>query len=110
MGHRTAEDYGKFALEGAKLMRWTDPSIKLIAAGSSNYAADWVGWNRTVLEYLKHHADYLSQHTYVDNPENNYEDFLASSLLLDQHTKNTKNTKHKNKTKKKNQQKNIAWD
>src|SRR3954449_13243085 len=55
MGHRTAEDYGKFALEAAKLMRLTDPSIKLIAAGSSNFAngIDWIGWNRTVLEFLK---------------------------------------------------------
>ena len=26
MGHRTAEDYGKFALEAAKLMKWTDPT------------------------------------------------------------------------------------
>ena len=34
-----AEDYGKFALEAAKLMKWTDPSIKLIAAGSSNFGA-----------------------------------------------------------------------
>ncbi len=25
MGHRSAEDYGKFALEAAKLMKWTDP-------------------------------------------------------------------------------------
>ncbi|MEI9972995.1 MAG: hypothetical protein WDO73_13595 [Ignavibacteriota bacterium] len=40
MGHRSAEDYGKFALEGAKLMKWTDKNIKLIAAGSSNYRAD----------------------------------------------------------------------
>jgi len=38
MGHRSAEDYGKFALEAAKLMKWTDPSVKLIAAGSSNSA------------------------------------------------------------------------
>ena len=37
MGHRSAEDYGKFALEAAKLMKWTDPSVKLIAAGSSNF-------------------------------------------------------------------------
>jgi alpha-N-arabinofuranosidase len=87
MGHRTAEDYGKFALEGAKLMRWTDPSIKLVAAGSSNYAADWIGWNRTVLDYLKHHADYLSLHIYVGNRENNYEEFVASSLELDQRTR-----------------------
>ena len=49
MGHRSAEDYGKFALEAAKLMKWTDPNIKLIAAGSSNFGAgvDWTGWNRT---------------------------------------------------------------
>ncbi len=84
MGHRSADDYGKFALEGAKLMKWTDPSIHLIAAGSSNYGpqADWVGWNRTVLSYLKHHADYLSMHLYVGNAKDNYEEFLASSLSL----------------------------
>ena len=72
MGHRSAEDYGKFALEAAKLMKWTDPSVRLIAAGSSNYGADWVGWNRTVLDYLKNHIDYLSMHTYVGNRENDY--------------------------------------
>ena len=84
MGHRSADDYGKFALEAAKLMKWTDPSVKLIAAGSSNYGAgsDWTGWNRTVLEYLKNHADYLSLHMYVGNQQNDYEDFLASSVEL----------------------------
>jgi alpha-N-arabinofuranosidase len=82
MGHRTADDYGKFALEAAKMMKWTDPSITLVAAGSSNYGADWVGWNRTVLEHLKTHADYLSMHLYVGNKENNYYEFLASSLDL----------------------------
>lgn len=82
MGHRTAEDYGKFALEAAKLMHWTDPTIKLIAAGSSNFNADWVGWNRTVLDYLSPHVDYLSLHLYVGNPENNYYDFQATPLEL----------------------------
>jgi alpha-N-arabinofuranosidase len=84
MGHRSAEDYGKFALEAAKLMKWTDPNVKLIAAGSSNYGAtaDWTGWNRTVLEYLKHHVDFLSLHRYVGNADNDYYDFLASSLDL----------------------------
>ena len=77
MGHRSAEDYGKFALEAAKLMKWTDPNIKLIAAGSSNFGAgsDWTGWNRTVLEFLKQHADYLSLHTYVGNPNNDFRRF-----------------------------------
>ena len=72
MGHRTAEDYGKFALEAAKLMKWTDPNVQLIAAGSSNFGAnaDWVGWNREVLAYLKDHIEYLSLHTYVGNAAN----------------------------------------
>lgn len=89
MGHRSAEDYGKFALEAAKLMKWTDPSIQLVAAGSSNFgpSADWIGWNRTVLDYLKWHTDYLSLHTYVGNPNNDYYEFLASSVGLAERTK-----------------------
>lgn len=89
MGHRTAEDYGKFALEAAKLMKWTDPNIKLIAAGSSNFGpgSDWTGWNRTVLDYLRQHADYLSLHMYVGNPNNDYGDFMASSVELDHRLK-----------------------
>ena len=89
MGHRSAEDYGKFALEAAKLMKWTDPSVKLIAAGSSNFGpgSDWTAWNRTVLEYLRMHADYLSLHTYVGNRDNDFGDFMASSIELDQRTK-----------------------
>ena len=89
MGHRSAEDYGKFALEAAKLMRWTDPTIKLIAAGSSHYGpgADWIGWNRTILDYLRGYIDYLSLHRYVGNPDNDYYEFLASSLDLAEKTK-----------------------
>jgi len=86
MGHRTAEDYGKFALEAAKLMKLTDPSIKLVAAGASNFrpGADWVGWNRTVIDWLKDYADYISMHLYVGNHDNDYAEFLASSLDMDQ--------------------------
>jgi len=82
MGHRSAEDYGTFALEGAKLMKWTDPNIHLVAAGSSNFNADWSAWNRTVLSYLKNHVDYLSLHTYVGNRDNDFHEFLASSMEL----------------------------
>ncbi len=91
MGHRTADDYGKFALEAAKLMKLTDPRIKLIAAGSSNFnnGIDWIGWNRTVLEYLKPQVDYLSLHLYVGNAANDFGDFLASSMTLDERIKTT---------------------
>lgn len=94
MGHRSAEDYGKFALEAAKLMKWTDPNVKLIAAGSSNFGpgSDWTGWNRTVLEYLKRHADYLSLHLYVGNPDNDFAEFIASSLELADRIKTAEGT------------------
>jgi alpha-N-arabinofuranosidase len=91
MGHRSADDYGKFALEAAKLMKWTDPSVKLIAAGSSNFGqgSDWTGWNRTVLDHLKRHADYLAIHMYVGNRDNDYYEFLTSSVELDHRIKTT---------------------
>lgn len=89
MGHRSAEDYGKFALEAAKLMKWTDPDVKLIAAGSSNFrpGSDWVAWNRTVLDYLKDHVEYLALHLYVGNPANQFSEFVASSVELNNRTK-----------------------
>ena len=85
LGHKNAEDYAKFALEAAKAMRRADESIKLIASGSSDFrpGADWVGWNRTVLEKLKNEVDYISLHTYVGNRTDNFEQFLAFGRDLD---------------------------
>ncbi|GHU64457.1 alpha-N-arabinofuranosidase [Bacteroidia bacterium] len=83
MGHKSAEDYGKFALEAAKLMKWIDKDIKLVAAGSSNYGSDWTAWNRTVLNYLKDHIDYIALHNYVGNHGNNYYEFMASTIFAE---------------------------
>jgi alpha-N-arabinofuranosidase len=85
LGHKNAEDYTKFALEAAKAMRRVDPSIQLIASGSSAFggSADWIGWNRAVLDKLKNEVDYISLHTYIGNRENNFERFLAASQDID---------------------------
>jgi alpha-L-arabinofuranosidase len=85
LGHKNAEDYAKFALEAAKAMRRVDGSIQLIASGSSNFGpgADWVGWNRTVLDRLKTEIDYISLHTYIGNRDQNLEKFLAVSRDID---------------------------
>lgn len=85
LGHRTAEDYAKFALEAAKAMRRADDSIKLIASGSSNFRPgyDWIGWNRVVLEYLKNDIDYISLHTYIGDTEKNLEKFLGVGSDID---------------------------
>ena len=86
MGHRSAADYGAFALETAKLVRLTDKDTKLIAAGASNFrpGSDWIAWNRTVLDTLKDYADYISLHIYVGNAANDYADFVASPVEMDQ--------------------------
>ena len=77
MGHRSAEDYSKFALEAAKLMKWSDHSIKLVASGSSDYRGDWIGWNRTVLNTLHDQIDYISLHHYAANREKDNAAFMG---------------------------------
>ena len=36
IGHKTADEYGRIAWETAKVMKWIDPPIELVACGSSN--------------------------------------------------------------------------
>ena len=86
LGHKNADDYCKFALEAAKAMKRTDESIRLIASGSSNFreGADWIGWNREVLERLNSEIDYISLHTYIGNRTNNFERYLAVSADIDE--------------------------
>jgi alpha-N-arabinofuranosidase len=90
IGHKNAEDYSKAALETAKVMKWVDKDIKLIAAGCSNYGADWVNWNRTVINTLGDHADYLSLHNYVSNNTDDYYRYMASTDFADNVIKVTK--------------------
>ncbi len=88
MGHLNAEDYSKKAREAAKLMRNTDPRIKLIAAGSSNMRrdADPMEWNRVVLTELKNVVDYIALHIYVGNPDDNYYKFMSTPLVMEERT------------------------
>jgi alpha-N-arabinofuranosidase len=89
MGHLNAEDYSKKALEAAKLMRLTDPDIKLIAAGSSNYRpdADPNEWNAKILHELINVVDYLALHMYVGNPDDNYYNYLTTPLVMEERTR-----------------------
>jgi alpha-N-arabinofuranosidase len=88
MGHLSSEDYSKKAREAAKLMRLTDPTIKFIAAGSSNYRtnADPDEWNATILHELRDVVDYIALHIYVGNPNDNYYNFLSTPLVMEQRT------------------------
>jgi alpha-N-arabinofuranosidase len=85
LGHKTAEEYSKLALETAKAMRAVDRDIKLIASGSSNYGADWIGWNRTVINTLRNAVDYVAIHTYIANRENDFERYMAWSQTIERY-------------------------
>lgn len=92
IGHLSAEDYGKKALETAKIMRWVDPSIKLIACGSSSAEIPtYPDWDRIVLETLYDHVDYISMHRYYWY-EDSLENFFASYQDMDNFIHTIKST------------------
>lgn len=76
IGAKTAEEYGRVAVECAKLMKWTDPSIELVACGDS-FARD--DWNRIVLRHLNGWADYLSVHMYIGRQNRDAQTYLVES-------------------------------
>jgi alpha-N-arabinofuranosidase len=81
--HLSAEDYGKKALEAAKMMRWVDPTVELVACGSSGpHMSTFPEWDRVILEHLYDAVDYLSVHRYYE-PDDDMNSFLASFVDMD---------------------------
>ncbi|MEX1031084.1 MAG: alpha-N-arabinofuranosidase [Paenibacillaceae bacterium] len=84
VGHKTMDEYGRLALETAKAMRLVDPTIELVACGSSNSSMPtFPHWEATVLEHTYEAVDYISLHQYYGNHENDSANFLAKSLEMD---------------------------
>ena len=84
IGSKTPMEYARIACETAKMMKWVDPTIELVACGSSSqYMATFGEWERTVLRECYEHVDYLSLHSYYKNTENDTPAFLGSSLQMD---------------------------
>jgi len=84
IGHKTAEEYGRIACETAKVMKWVDPSIELVACGSSGIGMPTFGdWEATVLDHTYEHVDYISLHTYYGNHEKDTANFLAKTMDMD---------------------------
>ena len=84
MGAKTAYEYGRAANEAAKLMKWVDCSIETVACGSSSSTMKTFGeWEYQMLNECYDNVDYVSLHRYYGNPHNETDDFLASSMDLD---------------------------
>ncbi len=87
IGHMTATEYGLKAQDAARQMRYVDPSLKLIACGSSGPGMPtYLEWDREVLEQCYEYVDAISLHRYFSNAEETGGDstkFLAMNLSME---------------------------
>ena len=84
MGQKTAYEYGRTANEAAKMMKWVDPTIELVACGSCAHDMPTFGsWEYEVLNECYSNVDYVSLHRYYGNPTGDTPGFLARSMDLD---------------------------
>ncbi len=84
ISHRTAYEYGRIANEAGKVMKWVDPSIELVACGSSSRDMPTFGdWELTMLDECYDQVDYVSLHRYYGNRDNNLPSYLARSLDME---------------------------
>jgi len=94
IGHMTATEYGMKAQDAARQMRYVDPSLQLIACGSSGpFMPTYLEWDREVLEQCYDYVDGLSLHRYFTNsPQDTGGDsakFLAMNLSMEQQIEET---------------------
>ena len=83
LGHKSAEEYGRLAATTARALRQFDPSLELVACGSSHRQMPTFGaWEATVLEHAYDDVDFISAHAYYEN-RGDTASFLASSVDMD---------------------------
>lgn len=87
IGHMTAQNYGMKAADAARQMRAVDPTVKLIACGSSGpFMPTYIEWDLSVLEQCYDEVDGISLHRYFGNDEETNHDsskYLAMNLAMD---------------------------
>jgi alpha-N-arabinofuranosidase len=94
IGHMSATEYGLKAADAARQMRYVDPSLKLIACGSSGpFMPTYLEWDREVLEQCYDYVDGLSLHRYFGNNERDtggsIEKYLAMNLSMERQIADT---------------------
>jgi alpha-N-arabinofuranosidase len=83
VGYKTPAEYARAYLEFAKVMRWADPSIKLIASAVSHWGGEVVERIQLLLEQAPDHVDYLSIHWYIGDTTGDLPAYLTASELID---------------------------
>jgi len=87
IGHIPAREYGSKARDAARQMRVIDPTLKLIACGSSGpFMSTYLEWDQAVLEECFEEVDGISLHRYFGNTDETGGDsakYLAMNLSMD---------------------------
>ncbi|MBI3682951.1 MAG: alpha-N-arabinofuranosidase [Acidobacteria bacterium] len=90
IGHMTAREYGRKAVDAARQMRAVDRSLQLIACGSSSPGMPtFLEWDREVLEESYPQVDAISLHRYYSNApggetKGDSRKYLAMNLDMEQ--------------------------
>ena len=88
MGHMPAREYGRKARDAARQIRVLDPTMQLIACGSSNtILPTYLVWDREVLEECYDQVNGISLHNYYGNTaaltNNDSSRYLAMNLDME---------------------------
>jgi alpha-N-arabinofuranosidase len=83
IGAKTAVEYARAYHEFAKVMRWTDPNIRLIASATSDWNGDIVERAQLLVEEARGLIDYMSIHWYIRNQAGDSAAYLATSELIE---------------------------
>ncbi|HTZ50319.1 MAG TPA: alpha-N-arabinofuranosidase, partial [Spirochaetia bacterium] len=84
VGHKTADEYGRLAWEVAKALKLFDPTLQLVACGSSHSRMPtFPDWEATVLDHCYESVDFISLHSYFKNHEDDLPTFLGESVEMD---------------------------
>ncbi|MCA9836703.1 MAG: hypothetical protein KC422_07305 [Trueperaceae bacterium] len=104
IGMKTPEEYARAYAEYAKVMKWTDPSIKLLAAAVSLWDKNWVERVQLLMEHANYFKpftgnrdliDYIAIHWYVGNDNkrgfanDDFASYMAISERFEDHISST---------------------
>ncbi len=105
IGMKTPDEYARAYAEYAKVMKWTDPSIKLLAAAVSLWDQNWVERVQVLMEHAHYFKkfigghdliDYIAIHWYVGNDklrgfgDDDFASYMAISERFEDHISSTK--------------------
>jgi alpha-N-arabinofuranosidase len=83
-GHKTAREYGRLAAETARALKFAEPSLELVACGSSSSSMPtFAAWEAEVLELTYENVEYISAHAYYFPVDGDLGSFLASAVDMD---------------------------